>query len=75
MELQSIQDVQLLKDIAIFKTDVECAQSVTPLFSFKPWNKIYLNKPKQNISVYSNFIAPTPNKIGKLLGQVDSVMY
>lgn len=73
MELQSIEDVQHLRDIAVFKTDVECAQSVTPLFSFKPRKKIYPNKSENNISIYSNFKAPTPNKIDKLLGQVDSV--
>ncbi|XP_050489266.1 poly(A) RNA polymerase, mitochondrial isoform X2 [Bombus huntii] len=73
MELQSIEDVQYLRNIAVFKTDVECAQSVTPLFSFKPWNKIYPNKSENDISIYSNFKAPMPNKINKLLGQVDSV--
>ncbi|XP_033186489.1 mitochondrial poly(A) polymerase isoform X2 [Bombus vancouverensis nearcticus] len=72
MELQSNEDVRFLSDIAVFKTDVECAQSVTPLFSFRLRNKIYLDKPKENISIYSNFKAPTPNKIDKLLKQVDS---
>lgn len=63
------------RDIAAFKTDIESAGSVTPLFLFKSRNKFCLNEPRKNISIYSNFTAPMPNEISKLLEPVDSVMY
>ncbi|XP_043598405.1 poly(A) RNA polymerase, mitochondrial isoform X2 [Bombus pyrosoma] len=73
MELQSVEDVLKLKNIATFKTDVECARSVTPLFSFKSRNKLYLSELRKDISIYSNFKAPKSNEIRKVLEQVDSV--
>ncbi|XP_033179883.1 poly(A) RNA polymerase, mitochondrial isoform X3 [Bombus impatiens] len=73
MELRSIEDVQHLRDIAVFRTDVECVQSVTPLFSFTSRNKICPITSTKDISIYSNFKTLAPNKIDKSLEQIDSV--
>lgn len=75
MELQSAEDVLKLKHIAAFKRDIEYAQCVSPLFSFKSQNKLHSNELKEDISIYSNFKAPKPNEIRKVLEQIDSVMY
>lgn len=75
MELQSAEDVQIFKDIAAFKTDVECIQIVSPLFSFESRNKFSSYQSKEDITLYSNFRVPKLDEVRKSLEQVDSVMY
>lgn len=75
MELKSTEDVLNLRNVAAFKTGIDCAQSVTSLFSFKSQSKFNLNESRQNISIYSNFKTPKTNEIREVLEQVDSVMY
>ena len=73
MELQSAEDVQIFKDIAAFKTDVECIQIVSPLFSFESRNKFSSYQSKEDIALYSNFRVPKLDEVRKSLEQVDSV--
>ncbi|XP_012171590.1 poly(A) RNA polymerase, mitochondrial isoform X3 [Bombus terrestris] len=73
MELQSAEDVQIFKDIAAFKTDVECIQIVSPLFSFESRNKFSSYQSKEDITLYSNFRVPKLDEVRKSLEQVDSV--
>lgn len=73
MELKSVEHVAKLRNLAAFKGDIEEAQTVSPLFTFRPWRKLYSNELRNNINIYAKFQAPKPSEIRKLLEQVDSV--